>query len=898
MITLTIDGRQISVAEGTTILEAARMLGINIPTLCYHPRLRPLGYCRLCLVAVEGATKPVAACDTPASDGMVVRTSTPELEAWRKGVLELILSQHPKDCLTCEKVGGCELQDCAYATGLREGPLAVARASLPVLQDNPFFVRDYNKCILCGRCVQVCLEVQGNAVLKLEGSGVAAGVTTAVPESLKESGCVFCGNCLQVCPVGALTERARAGLGREWEFAAVPSVCPFCGVGCNITLHVKDGRIVKVTGRENPVVNNGWLCVKGRFGWDYVHSPERLTKPLIRTGERGAGAFREATWDEALQVVAEKLREIKEEHGADALAFLGSAKCTNEENYLLQKLARAVIGTNNVDHSARFCHAPTDIALGVAFGSGAATNSLADLAEADCFLVLGSNPAETHPVLALRIKEAVRRGAKLVLIDPRQTELAAWAHLWLRPKPGTDLALLNGLLHVIINEGLYDQDFIAKRTEGFAELREVVQAYPPEKMAAITGVAAADIVHAARLYAAGPRSAILYGMGLTQHVTGTANVAALANLALACGQVGKEGSGIHPLRGQNNAQGACDMGALPDLLPGYQPVADAEARAKFADAWGVAALPALPGLTLTDMLRAAREGKLRGLFILGENLVLAGAGGLAAQEALTNLDFLVVQDIFLTETARLADVVLPGAAFAEKDGTFTSTERRVQLLTRALDPPGEARADWEVLLDLMGRLGYAEAAVSPREILAEIAGLVPMYAGITADRLASGGLPWPVPDRDHPGTPILYREAFAGGRGRFQPVHYSPPAEEPDAEYPFLLTTGRNLYHYHAVLTRRSPGLEAMSPEPEAEVNPADAASLGLEDGEEVELVSRRGRVRAKARVVDRVPKGMVFMSLHFREAAVNLLIGSALDPVAAIPEYKACAVRIEKSGG
>lgn len=523
------------------------------------------------------------------------------------------------------------------------------------------------------------------------------------------------------------------------------------------------------------------------------------------------------------------------------------------------------------------------------------TNSIADIAKADCIFVIGSNTTENHPVIALKVKEAVRRGAKLIVADPRYIELVDWAYLWLRQKPGTDLALINGLLHVIIKEELYDKDFIAQRTEGFEQVKLAVEEYTPEKVAEVTGVPAEDIVRAARIYAAGPRSSILYAMGITQHITGTANVIALANLAMACGQIGKEGSGVNPLRGQNNVQGSCDMGGLPNVLPGYQPVTDAEVRQKFAQAWGIPELPERNGLTLMEMMRAAEEGKLKGMYILGENPVLTDPDASHVEKALRSLDFLVVQDIFLTETARLADVVLPGASFAEKEGTFTNTERRVQLVEKAIDPPGEARPDWQIIKEIMERLGYPAPYSSPEEIMAEIARVTPIYAGITYGRLKEKGLQWPVPHPEHPGTPILHKEKFTRGLGQFQAVHYLPPAEEPDEEYPFLFTTGRLLYHYHTVISRKARGLEEICSEPVVEINPDDAARLGIEDGEVVEIVSRRGKVKVKAWVTNRVPPKVVFMSFHFWEAAANFLTIPALDPVAKIPEYKTCAVQVRK---
>ncbi|MDN5346642.1 MAG: formate dehydrogenase alpha subunit [Clostridia bacterium] len=525
------------------------------------------------------------------------------------------------------------------------------------------------------------------------------------------------------------------------------------------------------------------------------------------------------------------------------------------------------------------------------------TNSIQDIGQADCILVIGSNTTENHPIIGQKVKQAVRRGARLIVADPREIELSRWATLWLRQKPGSDLALINGLLNVIVKEGLYDREFIASRTEGFEELKEAVSRYTPDKVAEITGVPAEDIIKAARLYASGPRSAILYAMGITQHISGTANVMALANLAMACGMLGKEGAGVNPLRGQSNVQGACDMGGLPNVYPGYQPVTDAAVREKFARAWGIAPEKLSPsnGLTLMEMMQAAEEGRLRGMYILGENPVLSDPDAAHVEKALRKLDFLVVQDIFLTETARFADVVLPGAAFAEKEGTFTNTERRVQLLHKAIDPPGGARADWQIIAEIIRRLGFPANYNSPAEIMAEIAQVTPSYAGINYKRLEGQGLQWPCPAPDHPGTPVLHQEKFNRGLGKFHVVDYVLPDEEPDEEYPYIFTTGRLLYHYHTVISRKSKGLEEICPEPVAEINPQDAESLGIGDGERVELISRRGRVQVKAWVTNRVPRGVVFMTFHFWEAAANLLTNPALDPVAKIPEYKVCAVKVRK---
>ena len=899
MVNLVIDGKNVVVPEDTTILETARQYGIDIPALCYHPRLRPLGHCRMCLVEIEGAAKPMAACETPVLEGMVVYTDTPRIQEMRRGILEMAIAAHPVNgCYVCDRSGNCEFQNFVYSQSLEGCSFATDTYGFAAVKDNPFIVRDYEKCILCGRCVAVCQEVQGRFVYDLVGKGFQAKIAPTADGTevtAAEAGCVYCGQCVQVCPVGALVERNRRYQVREWEMHKVSSICSYCGVGCNLELYVKDNQIVKVMGRDNPEVNEGWLCVKGCFGYDYVHSPERLITPLIREGEKGKGLFRPATWDEALDRVAAKLQETRRTAGPDAIGVVCSAKCTNEENYLLQKMARAVIGTNNIDHCARLCHASTVAGLATAFGSGAMTNSIGDVDKAGCILVSGSNTTENHPVIAQKIKAAVRfKGAKLIVADPREIELAGLAHLWLRQRPGTDLTLLNSMLQVIIEEKLFDADFIENRTENFAAVKEAVAKYTPESVAEITGVPAEDIRQAARMYATGPRSSIYYDLGITQHTSGAGNVLALANLAMACGQVGKEGAGVNPLRGQNNMQGACDMGGLPNVYTAYQPVTDENIRLKFARAWG-RELPDKPGFTLVEMLEAVQEGKVKALYIMGENPVVTGPDAEHAEKALASLDFLVVQDIFLTETARYADVILPSTAFAEKEGTFTNTERRVQKLEQALTPPGEAKPDWWIIQQVAQRMGYAMNYFGPADIMAEINSLTPSYAGITYRRLTgSNGLQWPCPDENHPGTRFLHSTTFTRGRGKFNVVEYRPPAEEPNDEYPFVLTTGRVHYHYHATLSHHSK-LKEVYPEPAVEINAEDALRLGIRSGDRVKLSSRHDELVVKAEVTPRVKTGVVFLNFHFPAARVNRLIGAHLDPVAKIPEYKAAAVKVEK---
>jgi formate dehydrogenase alpha subunit len=892
-ISLTIDGCEVVVAKGTTILEAAREAGIDIPHLCHDPELgtSPTGSCRLCLVEVEGERGPVASCVHPASDGMVVQTDTAVLIEHRRMLIDLLLSDHPHDCLTCEQAGACDLQKYAYLLNVKDSEHRGESVWPDPVQDGPAIVFDKSKCVLCGRCVEVCHDVQVTGAIDFMGRGFETRIGLPPEESRDDSVCVECGNCIDVCPTGALAFVGARGKGREWELDRVTTICPYCGCGCALEMHIRDGRLAKITGSPAAGGTRGLLCVKGRFGFDFVGHPGRLAEPLIRHD----GELVPATWEEALDLVARRLAEIKARHGADAIGGLASAKCTNEENYLMQKFVRAVIGTNNVDHCARLCHASTVAGLARAFGSGAMTNSIDDLGEAEAIFVIGSNTTECHPVIGSAIKRAVKSGkTRLIVADPRAIELTEYADLHLRHRPGTDVVLINALAHVILAEGLEDTQFIAERTEGIEELREAVASYTPEFAEKIMGVPAADIAEAARIYARAGAAAIVYSMGITQHTTGTDNVLALANLAMLTGNIGRPGTGVNPLRGQNNVQGACDMGALPDVFPGYQKVGDEQIRAKFEEAWG-ASLSDSPGLTVVEMMEAAGDGRLKALYIMGENPMLSDPDITHVEEALRELDFLVVQDIFLTETAELADVVLPAAAFAEKEGCFTNTERRVQRVRKGLDPPGDARADWRIICELARRLGYAMSYPNAAAIQEEIARVTPIYGGISYDRLEVGSLQWPCPDRSHPGTPVLHRDRFTRGLGKFHPVTFIPPREMPDEEYPFVLSTGRILEHFHTgTMSRNSEVLDKLVSVGAIEINPADAARLGVADGEPVKVSSRRGQIEIAARVTDRVMAGTVFLAFHFREAPANRLTIAALDPVAKIPEFKVCAVKVE----
>jgi formate dehydrogenase alpha subunit len=817
---------------------------------------------------------------------MVVRTDTDPVREVRRSICEMLIADHPEDCLTCASNQRCDLQEIAAYLGIREQRLPRTEREAEVDESNPFFVRDLSRCILCGRCVRACQELRAVGAIGIGGRGYDSRVTTYLDQPIDVTVCESCGECIDRCPTGALSARSEA----LPPSAEVKTTCPYCGCGCGLVLGVRGGRIVQVRGEKEHVVNRGSLCVKGRFGLDFVGSPDRLTKPLIRRD----GQLEEATWEEALSLVAERLSGIRAEHGADAVAGLSSAKCTNEENYLFQKLMRAAVGTNNVDHCARLCHASTVAGLARAFGSGAMTNSIGEIEHADCILVTGSNTTEAHPIIALEVKAAVRRhGARLIVADPRRIDLVRFADVHLRQQSGTDVALFNAMMNVILEENLHDEEFIEARTENFAEFRRCVEECPPEEAECITGVPADEIRQAARIYAGAERASIIYSMGITQHTTGTDNVLALANLAMLTGNMGRESTGVNPLRGQNNVQGACDLGALPNVYPGYQKVDDPEVHSKFERAWD-AELPDEPGLTVVEMMDAAHDGRVRALYVMGENPMLSDPDVGHVREALERLDFLCVQDIFLSETAELADVVLPAASFAEKEGTFTSTERRVQRVRKAVPPPGEARPDWEILCELSCRLGYDMRCDHPSEVMDEIASVTPIYGGMHFNRLEGTGLQWPCPDDEHPGTPFLHEGEFRRGLGRFHPTPFRAADELPDEQFPYILTTGRFLYHFHTgTLSRQTAGLEELCPPAPFEINPEDAAREGIEDGDMVEISSRRGTVTARAVVTERSPEGTVFMPFHFREAPANALTNPALDPIAKIPELKVCAVRL-----
>jgi len=819
-------------------------------------------------------------CEMPKLGPLERRDNFQEMEL---GYTEDVAKKEAERCMACgcKAADYCTLRQLAAEYGVSDTPTKQVGQLYPKDKSHPFIEIDANKCIACIRCVRTCLDVQNVGALSF-------CYRVAVPSyarSLLDTNCESCGQCVASCPVGALVSKDRLP-----PLSEVSTICPYCGVGCGILLGSIGNTVVSVRGvMENPA-NRGRLCVKGRFGIpEFVNHEERLTTPLIRKN----GKLTEATWEEALDLITNQLSQYK----SDKFAAIASAKCTNEENYVIQKFARTVMGTNNVDHCARLCHAPTVAGLAQSFGSGAMTNSIAEIADASCILAIGTNTTEDHPIIGMDIKKAVRNGAKLIVANPREIDLCRFATLWLRHRPGSDVALLMGMMKVIVDEGLLDSSFIEERCENFEQFHDSLENFDLGRVAQITGIPQGEVVEAARIFAQNSPATILYGMGITQHSHGTDNVIATANLAMLTGNIGKPSTGVNPLRGQNNVQGACDMGALPNVYPGYQSVADRTIKEKFERAWG-AKLSDKLGLTLTEILDEAYKGNIKAVYLVGENPVLSDPDAKHVEDALERLEFFVVQDMFLTETAHLADVVLPSASFAEKDGTFTNTERRVQRVRQAISPKGDSRPDWWITCQIAKRLGgQGFDFENPSQIMEEIAELTPSYGGISHERLEGGGLQWPCPLDDYPGTPILHTELFTRGKGRFIPLEYKPSMEQPDNDYPLILTMERSLYQFHTgTMTRKVKGLNILNGEELVQINPQDAQKLGITDGDQVRVTSRRGEVMAKSKVTEASPVGVVTMSFHFTETRTNLLTNPALDPVSKIPELKVCAVKVEKA--
>ena len=903
-VTVTVDGSEVRVPRSGMLLDAVNAAAAPLPNLCKPDDRGPLGACRTCLVEVEGAPRLAAACHTPVTDGAVIHTQSERATRVRRGVLDLTIG------MSEDGRGRGQAAEHARAHGLDVSSYP-PRPRQGSDDSNLFFTLNMPDCILCGRCIDACQDTQHIGAIGINGRGETAHIGAAFEDPWDESSCTSCGQCISQCPTGALMPvtdiPATASHRLETDDEVVRTTCPYCGVGCGLQVHKSDGRITWVDGEPDNGSSLGMTCVKGRFGLDFVHAQDRLTTPLVRRD----GELRPATWDDALDLVADRFA------GAiGSFASIASAKATNEDGYALQKFTRAVMGTNSIDHCSRLCHAPSVVALMEQVGSGATSNSYEDYDHAGTLLVVGSDTSQNHPVVASRIRRAVDdRGAALIVVNPIKIDLVDSAEVHLQPRPGTDVALFNAMAHVILEEGLEDRAFIEARTEDFDAWRRVVDQVTPEIAEEICGVPADDIRIAARLYAR-PRpgrdgeergSCLIWGMGVTQHTMGSDNARSLINLALLCGQVGGFGNGISPLRGQNNVQGCSDSGCLPNVMPGYEAVDDPEVNARWSEAWQ-ADLPTEPGLQATAMIEAMLNGSLKTMYVVGENPLISDPYLAHAREAYEQLDFLVVQDIFMHETAEIADVVLPAASFAEKFGTFTNSERRVQLVRPIVDSPGEAREDWAITNEIARRVlkrlerpedgfGHESAA----EIFNEMASLTPIVAGLSHNRLdAEGGIQWPVPDAEHPGTPRLFADEFPRGKGKFVAVEQGPPAAElPSKRFPFTLITGRSLYHWHGgVITRHVPGLLATVPVVAVDMHPDDAKQLGLSEGDDVQLASRRGEIIAEVHIGDRMRRGEVFVPfVQLEGMAANFLTNDQLDAAAGIPEYKACAVRIEEPG-
>ncbi len=890
---ININGKPVTVETGATILEATRGAKATVPTLCYDDKLEPFGACRVCMVEIgfgNGAPpKVVAACHTPVAEGMQIATDSPRVQRLRRNVVELIVSDHPLDCLTCSVNGNCELQDVAADVGVREVRYTGQRRTAEKDYSHPYIKSDLEKCIVCSRCVRACDEMQGQFVLSIAGRGFGSRVVAGFDTGFDAADCVSCGACVATCPTGALNEPGFLKHGAPDR--EVKTTCSYCGVGCNFYVQVKGDRVIATRPADEAAANQGHLCVKGRFAFGFVHSPERLTTPLIKRN----GTFEEASWGEAIELVASRFKSIIERNGPKAIAGVSSSRCTNEENFVMQKFIRAVVGSNNIDCCARVCHSPTAFGMRKAFGTGAATNSFKDIEKAKLIMIIGANPTEAHPVVGARLKQAVLKGAGLIVIDPRQIELARYADVHLQLKPGTNLALFHGLAHVIVTEGLVDQTFIDGRTEGYGEYEQFIRKYTPEVVETITGVPAEQIRAAARLYATSGASAMYHGLGVTEHSQGSYGVMGLTNLAMLTGNVGREGVGVNPLRGQNNVQGAADMGAMPNLVTGYQDPTNPKVKEKFERVWHTT-IETEPGYTIPEMFNAAVDGRLKAMWIVAEDMAQTDPNTRHVKAALDGLEFLVVQELFMTETAKHADVILPGASFLEKTGTFTNAERRVQLVRRVFEPLGGARTDSQIICDVARAMGYPMDYPHEAAIMDEIAELSPAMTGVAHHRLEGNGLQWPVPAKGDCGTSIVHADRFARGKGLFTLAEYVPTRETLSEEFPLILTTGRILEHYNAgTMTRRTDNLVLLDKDL-LEISPEDAKTYSVADGNTVRVTSRRGAVTAKATVTDRMSPGTLFMTFHFPEAETNVLTSDEHDENTQCPEYKVTAVRIEKS--
>jgi len=899
-VTLEIDGNVVTVPAGTSVMRAATESGVAVPKLCATDSLEPFGSCRLCLVEIDGRKGYPASCTTTVEPGMKVRTQSPKLAELRRGVMELYISDHPLDCLTCPANGNCELQTMAGAVGLREVRYGYDGANhihdTRKDESNPYFTYDPSKCIVCSRCVRACEEVQGTFALTITGRGFESRVTAGQNEKFLDSECVSCGACVQACPTATLMEKSVIEMGQPTH--SIDTTCGYCGVGCGFRAEMQGSRVVRMLPHKDGKANHGHSCVKGRFAWGFATHPDRITKPMIRA--KITDPWREVSWDEAIGHAAAEFRRIQAQYGRDAIGGITSSRCTNEETYLVQKLVRAVFGNNNTDTCARVCHAPTGYGLGQTLGTSAGTQAFDCVDHADVIMIIGANPTDAHPVFAAHMKRRLRAGAKLIVVDPRRIDMVDGPHVkadyHLQLQPGTNVALINALAHVIVTEGLLKEEFIAARCEPepFAKWRALI-AEPrnsPEAVERVTGVPAAQLRGAARLYATGGNGAIYYGLGVTEHSQGSTMVMGIANLAMATGNLGRVGVGVNPLRGQNNVQGSCDMGSFPHEFPGYRHVSDDAVRASFEAAWQVP-LQSEPGLRIPNMFDAALDGSFRGLYVQGEDLAQSDPNIQHVAAALQSLECLVVQDLFLNETAKYAHVFLPGSSFLEKDGTFTNAERRISRVRRAM-PPLAGKADWEVTVALSNALGYAMHYSHPSEIMDEIARLTPTFSGLTYDKFERlGSLQWPCNAQAPEGTATMHVGHFARGLGRFMLTEYVPTDERANARYPLLMTTGRILSQYNVGAQTRRTANVAWHSEDRIEIHPHDAEERGIRDGDWVGVVSRAGETVMHALITDRVQPGVVYTTFHFPESGANVITTENSDWATNCPEYKVTAVQL-----
>ncbi len=905
LVGLSIDGIEIQAARGTSVMRAAAEAGIKIPKLCATDSLAAFGSCRLCLVEIEGRRGFPASCTTPVEEGMRIRTQSSRLADLRRGVMELYISDHPLDCLTCTANGNCELQDMAGVVGLREVRYGMAgenhfdqQHAEPKDESNPYFTFEPSKCIVCSRCVRACEEVQGTFALTISGRGFDSKVSASAGENFLDSECVSCGACVAVCPTATLSEKSLIAAGQAER--TVATTCAYCGVGCAFLAEVKGQEVVRMVPHKAGGANAGHACVKGRFAWGYATHPDRIRKPMIRKSIDDP--WQEVSWDEAFTYAANEFRRIQQEYGRKSVGGITSSRCTNEETWLVQKLIRTAFGNNNVDTCARVCHSPTGYGLKQTLGESAGTQDFVSVLDSDVIIVMGANPTEGHPVFGSLMKRRLREGAKLIVIDPRAIDLVRTPHVQadyhLALRPGTNVPMINALAHVVVSEGLEDREFVASRCEqpAYQAWREFIlrPENSPETVAEISGVPADQIRAAARLYATARNAAIYYGLGVTEHSQGSTTVMGIANLAMVTGNIGRSGVGVNPLRGQNNVQGSCDMGSYPHELPGYRSVTDPVVRGQFNAFWKTE-LDAEPGYRIPNMLDAAVDGTFKGMYIQGEDVAQSDPNTQHVQAALRNLECLVVQDIFFNETAKYAHVFLPGSSFLEKDGTFINAERRISRVRKVMEPLA-GKADWEATLGLAAALGAPMHYEHPAEIMREIAALTPTFAGVTYEKLDRlGSIQWPCDDSHPEGTPIMHTQTFTRGQGKFVVTEFVPTKEKVSARFPLLLTTGRILTQYNVgAQTRRTENV-VWHAEDQLEIHPADAVERGILDGDWIHLTSRAGETRLRAHVTERVQPGVVYTTFHFPESGANVVTTELSDWATSCPEYKVTAVEVQR---